>query len=218
MQCVYLWNKRWAVCQDWNPADGSCSFTVIQAAEKLTRCFGSLCGNVCVQRNKSWEECSASVSVSFQPVGQDISCTKRIRTPLRPRMGWNLWSLPRGSRQVPQMRPWRWRSDGLYIEQKESNLFCYKAGWSPKAVKTLQQLLPANKRLAITGNTLALRLRQLMRVSPRTRVHRECRRETRIISGVCYGSYKRGSDLNTLLTLSVLDGCDSCRTFLLANR
>lgn len=77
-----------------------------------------------------------------------------------------------------------------YWAYKDSNLFCYKAGWSPKAVKTLQQLLPANKRLAITGNTLALRLRQLMQVLPRTRVHWECRREreTRIISGVCFGS------------------------------
>lgn len=47
--CVYLWNKCSAVCQDRNPADGSCSFTVIKAAEELTRCFESLCGNVCVQ-------------------------------------------------------------------------------------------------------------------------------------------------------------------------
>lgn len=109
MKYVYLWNKRWAVCQDWNPADGSCSFTVIQAAERLTRCFHSLCGNVCVQRNKSWEECSASVSVSFQPVGQDISCMKCTQTPLRPWMGWNLWSLwstsPDAALEVMVWRP-----------------------------------------------------------------------------------------------------------------
>lgn len=177
MLCVYLWNKRSAVCQDRNPADGSCSFSY-----KLTRCLKSLCGNERVHRNKSPAQCSLRVSVSFQPIGQDISCTKNHLTPcglqrdaIAHRFHTGLVTFPRCGPGGVGLAA----SLTLLLSSKESNLCYYKAGWSPKAVKTLQQLLPANKRLAITGNTLALRLRQLMWVSPRTGVHWECRRERR---------------------------------------
>lgn len=159
MLCVYLWNKCLAVCQDRNPADGSCSLTVIQAAEKLTCCLESLCANECVQRNKSPAQCSLRVSVSFQPIGQDISCTKNHLTPAASNGTESLIVSTRDSSRVRSPDAALevmvcWPILLRYWAYKESNLFCYKAGWSPKAVKTLQQLLPANKRLAMTGNTL----------------------------------------------------------------
>jgi len=199
--CVYLWNKYSAVCRARNP-DGSCSFTVTQAAEKLTRSFESLCGNVCVQREKSQAECSASVWVSFQPVGHDIS------------WGEGSWSSPdagleeepvgispardtpeeRG-REVPQMRTWRrWWPISLHDGAERLQVVCCKA--LNRLNTTLELYCWHTPGPEV--NTLALRLRQL-RVSRRTRVHWECRGETAIINTVWYGSY-------TLLTLDMLSG------------
>ncbi len=187
-------NKCSAVCQDRNPADGSCSLTVIQQQKNSLAAW-----KVCVRMRCAKKQIPSAMfteSFCFIPATSvRISpARKHIWPPAAVPMGRNRSSFPLGTRHVPQMRPWRWRSAGLSYsttERIKSQIFsATKQSEVQKQSKHYSSyFLPTNVWLLLE-NTLALRLRQLMQVSPRTRVHWECRREREmwIISGVCFGS------------------------------
>ncbi len=171
MLCVYLWNKCSAVCQDRNPADGSCSLTVIQAAEKLTCCLESLCENECVQRNKSPAQCSRRVSVSFQPIGQDISCTKTHLTPCGLQWDGITHRFHSGleSSVFPRCGP---GGDGLLAYSVlRVKSFLLQSRLKSKGSQNTTAATSCQQTSGYNWKHPALSLCQLMQTSPRTRVH-----------------------------------------------